>query len=254
MTVCLFCDNFFKFASVMKPYDREDSKRDQVRDMFDHIAPTYDRLNHLLSMNVDRMWRRRVVRIVRRMHPKRILDVATGTGDLAIAMAERIRGCRILGVDLSEAMLERARRKILARGLDEHITLDRGDAEHLDVGDGNVDVATVAFGVRNFENIEACLREIRRTIREGGALVVLEFSKPDNRMFGTLYHWYFHKILPRVGRMLSHDGAAYEYLPESVDEFPSPDKFAEMLRAAGFVSCEVRSVSFGIAHIYIARR
>lgn len=238
----------------MKPYDREDSKRDQVRDMFDHIAPTYDRLNHLLSMNVDRMWRRRVVRIVRRMHPKRILDVATGTGDLAIAMAERIHECRILGVDLSEAMLEKARRKIAARGLDEHITLDRGDAEHLDVGDGNVDVATVAFGVRNFENIEACLREIRRTIKPGGALVVLEFSKPRNRFFGALYHWYFHKILPRIGRLLSKDPCAYEYLPESVDEFPSPEAFAAMLRDAGFVSCEVRSVSFGIAQIYIARR
>ncbi len=238
----------------MKPYNEEDSKKEQVRDMFDNIAPTYDRLNHILSANIDKLWRRRVVRIVRRMHPHRILDVATGTGDLAIMMARKIEGCRILGVDLSEQMLAIAREKVAARGLDEHIMLSVGDAEHLDLADGCVDVITVAFGVRNFENIEQGLREMRRTINEGGHIVILEFSTPQNKLFGALYRWYSHKVLPFIGRLVSRDGAAYDYLPSSVDEFPKPERFMEMLREAGFKNCKARSQSLGIAQIYTAER
>lgn len=238
----------------MKPYNEEDSKKEQVRDMFDNIAPTYDRLNHILSINIDRLWRRRVVRVVRSMHPRRILDVATGTGDLAIAMARKITDCRILGVDLSEQMLSIAREKVAARGLVERITLSVGDAEHLEVADGSVDVVTVAFGVRNFENLEQGLREMHRTINEGGHIVILEFSTPRSRLFGALYRWYSHKVLPFVGRLISRDGAAYDYLPSSVDEFPSPERFMEMMREAGFKNCKARSQSFGIAQIYTAER
>ena len=238
----------------MKPYNEEDSKKEQVRDMFDNIAPTYDRLNHILSINIDRLWRRRVVRLVRPMHPRRILDVATGTGDLAIAMAHKIPDCRILGVDLSEQMLAIAQEKVKARGMDEHITLSVGDAEHLDIADGSVDVVTVAFGVRNFENIELGLREMHRTINEGGHIVILAFSTPRSRLFGALYRWYSHKVLPFIGRLISRDGAAYDYLPSSVDEFPSSERFMEMLREAGFKNCKARSQSFGIAQIYTAER
>lgn len=238
----------------MKPYNTEQTKKEEVREMFDNIAPRYDLLNHTLSMNIDRLWRRRVVNFVRRAQPRRILDVATGTGDLAIAMARRIRDVQVLGVDLSEAMLAVARRKVEERGLDNRIVLDRGDAEHLAVGDASVDVATVAFGVRNFGDLAAGLRELARTIKPGGQVVILEFSRPSNRAFRALYEFYSYKILPRIGGLVSRDKRAYEYLPASVGEFPAPERFMEMMAAAGFRNCRRRSQSFGIAQIYIGER
>ena len=218
--------------------------------MFDNIAPKYDLLNHTLSMSIDRVWRRRVVGEVRRAKPGRILDVATGTGDLAIAMARRIRDVQVLGVDLSEQMLAVARRKIEARGLDGRIVLDRGDAERLAVADASVDVATVAFGVR----LGAGLRELARTIKPGGKVVILEFSRPRNRVFRALYEFYSYKILPRIGGLVSRDKRAYEYLPASVGEFPAPEEFMAMMARAGFRNCRVRSQSFGIAQVYIGER
>ena len=238
----------------MKPYDTDQTKKEEVREMFDRIAPRYDLLNHTLSMNVDRLWRRRVVREVRRAAPRRILDVATGTGDLAIEMARRIAGVQVLGVDLSEQMLAVARRKIEARGLDGRIVLDRGDAERLAVADASVDVATVAFGVRNFGDLGAGLRELARTIKPGGKVVILEFSRPRNRVFRALYEFYSYKILPRIGGLVSRDKRAYEYLPASVGEFPAPEEFMAMMARAGFRNCRARSQSFGIAQIYIGER
>ena len=238
----------------MKPYNTDQTKQEEVREMFDNIAPKYDLLNHTLSMSIDRVWRRRVVGEVRRAKPGRILDVATGTGDLAIAMARRIRDVQVLGVDLSEQMLAVARRKIEARGLDGRIVLDRGDAERLAVADASVDVATVAFGVRNFGDLGAGLRELARTIKPGGKVVILEFSRPRNRVFRALYEFYSYKILPRIGGLVSRDKRAYEYLPASVGEFPAPEEFMAMMARAGFRNCRARSQSFGIAQIYIGER
>lgn len=238
----------------MKPYNTDQTKKEEVREMFDNIAPKYDLLNHTLSMSIDRVWRRRVVGEVRRAKPGRILDVATGTGDLAIAMARRIRDVQVLGVDLSEQMLAVARRKIEARGLDGRIVLDRGDAERLAVADASVDVATVAFGVRNFGDLGAGLRELARTIKPGGKVVILEFSRPRNRVFRALYEFYSYKILPRIGGLVSRDKRAYEYLPASVGEFPAPEEFMAMIARAGFRNCRARSQSFGIAQIYIGER
>ena len=238
----------------MKPYNTDQTKKEEVREMFDNIAPKYDLLNHTLSMSIDRVWRRRVVGEVRRSKPGRILDVATGTGDLAIAMARRIRDVQVLGVDLSEQMLAVARRKIEARGLDGRIVLDRGDAERLAVADASVDVATVAFGVRNFGDLGAGLRELARTIKPGGKVVILEFSRPRNRVFRALYEFYSYKILPRIGGLVSRDKRAYEYLPASVGEFPAPEEFMAMMARAGFRNCRARSQSFGIAQIYIGER
>ena len=243
----------------MKPYNTDQTKKEEVREMFDNIAPKYDLLNHTLSMSIDRVWRRRVVGEVRRAKPGRILDVATGTGDLAIAMARRIiarriRDVQVLGVDLSEQMLAVARRKIEARGLDGRIVLDRGDAERLAVADASVDVATVAFGVRNFGDLGAGLRELARTIKPGGKVVILEFSRPRNRVFRALYEFYSYKILPRIGGLVSRDKRAYEYLPASVGEFPAPEEFMAMMARAGFRNCRARSQSFGIAQIYIGER
>ena len=238
----------------MKPYNTDQTKKEEVREMFDNIAPKYDLLNHTLSMSIDRVWRRGVVGEVRRAKPGRILDVATGTGDLAIAMARRIRDVQVLGVDLSEQMLAVARRKIEARGLDGRIVLDRGDAERLAVADASVDVATVAFGVRNFGDLGAGLRELARTIKPGGKVVILEFSRPRNRVFRALYEFYSYKILPRIGGLVSRDKRAYEYLPASVGEFPAPEEFMAMMARAGFRNCRARSQSFGIAQIYIGER
>lgn len=234
----------------MKPYDTDRSKTEQVRDMFDRIAPTYDTLNHTLSLNIDRWWRRRTVDAVERLHPARILDLATGTGDLAIAMARRIPGARITGIDPSEGMLDIARRKAKSCGLDERIGFAAGTAEELAADDGAFDAATVAFGVRNFGDLAAGLRQMARVLRRGGTAVVLEFSTPSNPIVRWGYGIYSHRILPAIGGMVSHDRAAYRYLPESVDEFPAPERFLEIMREAGFDACSARSLSFGIAHIY----
>lgn len=237
----------------MKPYNEEQTKKEQVEQMFDNIAPTYDRLNHIMSLNIDRMWRRRVMRIVRRSKASKIMDIATGTGDLAIAMAKRMERAEILGIDLSEEMLAVARSKVKRLGLEQRITLLKGDAESLTmVADGVMDVATVAFGVRNFENLEGGLADIYRTLKAGGKLVVLEFSIPRNRLVRWVYAQYSHRLIPRIGALISKDREAYTYLPESVDEFPSPERFTDMLLGVGFKEVRRRSQSFGIAHIYEA--
>ena len=171
--------------------------------MFNNIAPTYDRLNHIFSLSIDKLWRRRVVRLVRRMKPQRILDLATGTGDLAIKMAKRIPKAHIMGVDLSENMLAVAAEKVRRQGLDDHIALYQGEAESLDVGDGVVDVVTVAFGVRNFGDIDTSLREISRSLRAGGHIVILEFSTPRNFLVRRLYRLYSNHVMKPVGGLVS---------------------------------------------------
>lgn len=227
---------------------------DEVKAMFDDIAPSYDRLNHIMSMDIDKIWRKRVVRIVRRRGAKRILDMATGTGDLAIAMAERIHGSTILGADLSPEMLAVAKQKIERQGLDERITLEECNAEQISLTDESVDAVTVAFGVRNFQHRETALKEIFRVIRPGGHLIVLEFSNPSNPMVRFVYKLYSHRLLPLVGGIVSHNRPAYDYLPRTIDEFPTPEKFKQMLLDAGFTKVRRRSQSWGIAQIYIAEK
>ncbi len=238
----------------MKPYHTAKSKKEEVREMFDRIAPAYDRLNHILSFQIDRMWRRRAVRIVRRAAPRCILDVATGTGDLAIALATRMADVRVIGVDLSEQMLAAARSKVLGRGLEGRVSLETGDAERLAFGDGTMDAVTVAFGVRNFGDLQTGLRELFRVLRPGGLVVILEFSTPTLPLLRSLYRFYSHRVLPAVGGRISKDRRAYEYLPASVDEFPAGERFTALLGQAGFVDCRARSQSFGIAQLYTAQK
>ena len=238
----------------MKPYNSQKTKKEEVREMFDNIAPTYDRLNHLFSFSIDKLWRARVVRIVRRLKPQRILDLATGTGDLAIKMAKRIPKAHIMGVDLSENMLAVAAEKVRRRGLDDHIALYQGEAESLDVGDGVVDVVTVAFGVRNFGDIDASLLEIGRALSAGGHLVILEFSTPRNFLVRRLYRLYSNHVMKPVGGLVSKDRKAYDYLPDSIEEFPDPERFLAIMRHAGFKECRRKSLSLGIAQIYIAEK
>ena len=218
--------------------------------MFDNIAPAYDRLNHLLSFGLDRLWRRRVVRMVARCGAARVVDVATGTADLAIDIARRTEA-EVVGVDLSEAMIEIGRRKAERAGLGRRIELIAGDAENLPLEDCSADCATVAFGVRNFQDIEAGLRQMHRVLVSGGRCFVLEFSTPRGAVFAPLFRFYFHRILPVVGGAVSGDRKAYEYLPSSVDEFPSCERFARMMRGAGFVGVERVKLMFGVAYIYV---
>jgi demethylmenaquinone methyltransferase / 2-methoxy-6-polyprenyl-1,4-benzoquinol methylase len=236
------------------PYKNSDrSKKGQVEEMFDQISPRYDFLNHLLSFQIDKIWRRRAVKILGRYKPITILDIATGTGDFAIAAA-RLKPQKITGIDLSEGMLKFGRQKIERKGLGNVIELRKGDSEDLPYSENTYDAAIVGFGVRNFENLKAGLAEIYRVLQPGGAFIVLEFSKPRNRFFRNLYFFYFTRILPRLGRMVSKSNRAYSYLPESVQEFPDGDDFARILEAVGFVKCRWFPQTFGIATIYEAQK
>lgn len=225
-----------------------------VRGMFNDIAPTYDRLNHILSLDIDRLWRKRVVQIVRKLGAKYIMDMATGTGDLAIALAKNIEGSTIYGADFSSEMLAVAKQKIEALGLTERISLTECNAEDIPLDDEAVDAATVAFGVRNFENQGRALTEMKRTIRRGGHLVVLEFSNPRFALVRWCYRLYSHYILPAIGRLVSKHATAYTYLPDSIDKFASPEAFTALLKEVGFDHIERKSLSLGIAHIYIAHK
>lgn len=238
----------------MKPYNSQKTKKEEVQQMFDNIAPTYDKLNHILSLSIDKMWRRHVVRKVRRMKPEKIMDLATGTGDLAIKMAKAMPKAKIMGVDLSEKMLAVAAEKVRRKGLDDHIALYQGDAENLDVTDGVLDVVTVAFGVRNFGNLEQGLSEIMRSLRSGGHIVVLEFSTPRNWLVRKCYQFYSNHVMKPVGGMVSKDRKAYDYLPDSIVEFPDRERFLDIMQRTGFVECRRFSQSFGIAQIYIGKK
>ena len=238
----------------MKPYNTPKTKKEEVQQMFDNIAPNYDNLNHILSFSIDKIWRRRVVKLVKRLKPQRVMDLATGTGDLAIKMAKRMPKTSIMGVDLSENMLAVAAQKVRRLGLDDHIALYHGDAEQLDVADGVLDVVTIAFGIRNFGNIEAGLREIMRALRSCGNVVILEFSTPRNPIIRKLYSLYSNHVMKPVGGMISKDRKAYNYLPDSIVEFPAREEFIKLMQQAGFTDCYRRSQTLGVAQIYVGRK
>jgi demethylmenaquinone methyltransferase/2-methoxy-6-polyprenyl-1,4-benzoquinol methylase len=228
-------------------------QKQNVRRLFDSIAHRYDLLNHLLSGGIDIYWRRAAVESLSSLKPKRILDVATGTADFAIA-ALRLNPEEVIGVDISEAMLEFGRRKLAAKKLSDKIRLETGDAENLEFPDNHFDAAIVAFGARNFENLEGGLSEMRRVLKTRGMLVVLEFSKPRVFPFKQLYFFYFLNILPLVGRIISKDKEAYRHLPDTVMQFPDGEEFLDVLRKIGFSSVNQRSLTFGIATIYCGEK
>jgi len=239
-------------GTKVKPYaDSADSKKQQVAQMFDNISVRYDFLNHLLSFNIDKLWRKKVVRMASRRAPKQILDVATGTADLALALRQT-DAQNIVGVDISAGMLDIGRQKIKQRRLDSRIRLDLGDSEALPYDDQSFDLVTVAFGVRNFENLDLGLAEIFRVLRPGGQLLVLEFSQPQTPGIKQGYRLYSRHILPRIGRLFSQDHSAYTYLPDSVDAFPFGEAFLEHMRGVGFESARCTSLTFGVASIYEA--
>ena len=224
-------------------------QKQYVRRLFDSIAYRYDLLNHLLSGGIDLYWRRAAIGLLESSAPKRILDVATGTADFAIASL-RLNPEEVIGVDISTSMLDLGRQKIEARNAAAVIQLQRGDAEQLEFPENRFDAAIVAFGARNFENLDAGLKEMHRVIRKRGKIVVLEFSKPRLFPFKQIYFLYFRKILPLVGSAISKDREAYKYLPDTVMSFPEGEAFAGILREAGFSSVFQRRLTFGIVTIY----
>jgi demethylmenaquinone methyltransferase/2-methoxy-6-polyprenyl-1,4-benzoquinol methylase len=236
-------------GSHFPPAGESDGKAGQVAAMFDAIAPRYDLLNRVLSLGIDRRWRRQAVRRMARHEPRRVLDVATGTGDLAIE-ALSVGAEAVVGVDIAERMLEVGRRKIAEMGLADRVTLQYGDALRLPFRDGEFDAALVAFGVRNFENLEAGLTEIRRVLRPSGLLVVLEFSRPRRFPIRQLYGFYSRFILPAIGRLVSGDSGAYRYLPASISVFPDGEDFLAAMRRAGYGVVSDRRLTFGVASIY----
>lgn len=237
---------------VVKPYSAEGSKKEQVAEMFDNIAPKYDFLNRSLSMGIDVLWRRKAIRMLQHINPQTVLDVATGTGDVALEIHRQLKPTRIVGLDLSPGMLEVGKRKIANKGLTDSIEMVVGDSENLPFEDNTFDAITVAFGVRNFENLNAGLMEMNRVLKPGGKLIVLEFSHPRSFPFKQIYWTYFNHILPFFGKMVSKDSSAYTYLPESVKQFPDGDAFIKRLNETSYQNPTQRALTFGIASIYTA--
>ncbi|MCL1617193.1 bifunctional demethylmenaquinone methyltransferase/2-methoxy-6-polyprenyl-1,4-benzoquinol methylase UbiE [Bacteroides sp. ET71] len=237
----------------VKPYGQEGKKVEQVERMFDHIAPAYDRLNHLMSLGIDRSWRRTALKWLRPHRPQQMMDVATGTGDFALLACRMLRPQSLVGTDISEGMMQVARRKAREAGLDERISFRREDCEALTFADASFDAVTVAFGIRNFEHLDRGLREMCRVLRPGGHLVILELSTPDRFPMKQLYRIY-SRLIPLMGRLVSHDRSAYTYLPQSIRAFPQGEVMSESIRRAGFSDVRFRRLTFGVCTLYMATK
>ncbi|RYZ55665.1 MAG: bifunctional demethylmenaquinone methyltransferase/2-methoxy-6-polyprenyl-1,4-benzoquinol methylase UbiE [Sphingobacteriales bacterium] len=238
-------------AKILPDASSKLNKKAQVADMFNNIAARYDFLNHFLSMGIDKGWRKKAIKEVAAVHPSNILDVATGTADLAIAAAALKPGS-ITGIDIADQMLEVGRKKVTAAGLSGTIRLETGDSEHLSFEAGSFDVVMCAYGVRNFENLEAGLLEMQRVMRPGGKLVILEFSHPGAFPVKQMYQFYFRFILPTLGKLVSRHSTAYTYLPESVRAFPEGPAFCALLEQCGFTKVKAKPLTFGITTLYTA--
>jgi demethylmenaquinone methyltransferase/2-methoxy-6-polyprenyl-1,4-benzoquinol methylase len=241
-------------GNTVKPYQTDGSKKKQVSTMFNNIAPYYDLLNKVLSLGIDKIWRKKAINLLKEDNPKIILDVATGTADVALEVAKRLQPEKIIGVDISTEMLAFGREKIEAAGLSKMITLEEGDSENMPFESNTFDAITVAFGVRNFENLEKGLIEMHRVLKPKGKLVVLEFSKPTIFPFKQLFNFYFKYILPSIGKLTSKDPKAYKYLYESVQAFPDGKNFVSKLDKIGFQSTQFISLSLGICTIYLGKK
>ena len=234
----------------VKPYYEEGSKKEQIAQMFDNVASTYDGLNRFLSLGIDVYWRKKAIAKLKSLTPKVILDVATGTADVALETNRQLSPDSIIGVDISALMLEIGRKKIANQGADKVITLHLGDSENLQFPDATFDAATLSFGVRNFENVEKGLREIHRVLKPNGKLIVLEFSRPRQFPFKQLFNFYFKYILPFIGKLTSKDARAYTYLYESVQAFPDREAFITIMQKAGFVKANFEAWTIGIVCCY----
>ncbi len=239
-------------SEKLMPYSGEEGKTGQVRQMFDSIAPAYDFMNHAMTLGIDKLWRQKAVRMIAQAAPRRILDVATGTGDFAIKLCRDLHPESVVGIDLSQGMLDVARRKVAQRGMQGVITFEQADCLHTSFADNTFDAITVAFGVRNFEHIEQGYREMLRVLKPGGTLCVIELSVPPNPLIRFFYNLYALHIIPAIGGLKSHDRSAYRYLPLSIAAAPQGQKMLGIMRATGFSRCACRRLTLGVCSVYTA--
>jgi demethylmenaquinone methyltransferase/2-methoxy-6-polyprenyl-1,4-benzoquinol methylase len=256
MVIALSSHTMTKFAhdTIVPDSSSALTKKEQVAEMFDSIAFRYDFLNRFLSVGIDVSWRKKAIRQLKDIHPQRILDVATGTADVALLTYKLLQPQHITGIDISEGMLELGRKKIEKVGLQKHIVLETGDSEALHFADNTFDAITVAFGVRNFQNLEKGLKEMLRVLKPGGKLVVLEFSKPKQTAFKGLYKLYMNIIAPGFGKMFAKNKDAYQYLNASVQAFPEGQQFLNIMHEAGFTQTYLKTLTLGICTIYCGRK
>ena len=236
---------------TITPYT-QGSKAQQVEQMFDNIAPTYDTLNHRLSWNIDKGWRRKAIAQLKPFAPKQLLDVATGTGDFAIQACQMLDDVQITGIDISEGMMEVGRRKVSQMGLSERIRFEREDCTRLSYPDSTFDAVTAAFGIRNFDNLDQGLAEMCRVLRKGGVLSIVELTSPVSFPMRQLFHIYAHTVLPVYGRLISRDNSAYSYLTKTIEAFPQGERMVGILLKAGFSEASFRRLTFGICTMYFA--
>lgn len=232
------------------PYNNEEHKATQVKRMFDSIAGTYDQLNHTLSFGIDRIWRKKGIAYLRPFAPKSILDIATGTGDLAISMQRKLNADRIIGADISEGMMDVGRQKVAEAGLSEHISFEYQDCTALTYAEDSFDAVTAAFGVRNFEDIEQGIREMYRVLRPNGHVMILELSTPEHFPMKQLYSIYSKWVIPTIGRLFSKEQSAYSYLPASIKVVPQGKVMTDLLSRVGFSEVQARTLTFGICSLY----
>ena len=238
---------------TVTPYNNNDSKKDQVAQMFNNIAYRYDFLNSLLSLGIHKGWRRKCVQLISEKKPKHLLDVATGTADFAIECM-KLNPTSVIGIDISEGMMKFGREKIEKLNLQNKISLQYGDAETCDLPSNSIDAITVGFGVRNFQNLEKGLQNMNRILKPGGQICILEFSTPRKFPMKQFYKFHFKYITPTVGKLFSKDSSAYTYLPESIKVFPDNERFVEILEKTGYYKATFQAVSFGLAAIYLAEK
>ena len=238
----------------MKPYQNQNSsKKKQVEKMFDSISFEYDKLNRLISAGNDVKWRKTIYKIAERLNPIDILDIATGTADIALELS-KIEGSKITGLDISEKMLDVGRQKVAERNLENKVSLVSGDAENLNFSKSTFDLISIGFGVRNFQNLEKGLLESFRVLREGGTLIILETSVPQNRLVKLFYLLFSRTFIPLVGSLFSKDKKAYKYLQKSAEEFPSGENFSQILKSCGFKNVQIMPLMLGASSIYIAKK
>lgn len=238
----------------IKPYSSDEAKGTQVERMFDSIAHSYDFLNHALSLGIDRSWRRAAIDSLKPFAPKYLLDVATGTGDFALLAMQRLSLDRILGIDLSEGMLSVGREKVKKEGLADRIEMRKADCMALDLPDDTFDAVTVAYGVRNFENLDQGLREMRRVLRPGGRLVIIELTSPVRFPMKQLFRLYSRVLMPLIGKIISRDAKAYSYLPATMEAFPQGEVMQEILLKAGYTNVQFKRFTFGLSTLYTAAK
>ena len=239
---------------TIKPYDVAGDKTSQVEEMFDNIAPNYDKLNHRLSWDIDRGWRKKAIKQLAPYTPKTMLDIATGTGDFAILAAKMLKPQTLIGADISEGMMEIGRKKVEKEGLSDIIKFQKEDCLSLSYPDNTFDAVTAAFGIRNFANLDKGLREMHRVLHPGGHLLIVELTPPPSFPMKQLFWVYAHVVMPLLGRLISHDNSAYTYLPASMEAFPQPEQMEGILLRAGFSEVEWRRFTFGISTMYLASK